>query len=207
MLLRSSVNRLGTTYRCIPLLFGMLLFAFALSLPTLASAQRVGRHRSTVAHSAVTRSTVARSAASAKPLEILGLRPGISLDSVRSVLSEAGVRIREVREDSVSRAFQAPGVKIFVVDSIMCRLTYMRMSFLFEGAQSQLRRLTLTPRASAIATGQTDDVNSVLLLYFGEQWGKPEINFDPPACFKWRTGNIEAKGYIRRGYPIWTLEG
>jgi hypothetical protein len=51
-------------------------------------------------------------------------------------------------------------------------------------------------------------VSDVLLLYFGQGWGKPEIDFDAPVnCFRWREGNIQVRGYIRRGYPLWVLEG
>ena len=142
-----------------------------------------------------------------KPLEILGMRPGITLDSIRKIMKDAGVTIREVREDTLSHSYGAQDVHVYVVDSIICRLTYMRMAFLTD-ASLRLRRLTVTPRESEIAIGASDDIENVLLLYFGQKWGKPELNLDPPLPnFRWRTGNIQLRGFIRRGYPMWVLEG
>ena len=142
-----------------------------------------------------------------KPLEILGIRPGITLDSIRKIMTTAGVTMREVHEDTLSHSFGAQDVHVYVVDSIMCRLTYMRMTFLTD-AGLRLRRLTITPRESEISVGASDDIENVLLLYFGQKWGKPELNLDPPLpTFRWRTGNIQMRGFIRRGYPMWVLEG
>jgi hypothetical protein len=141
------------------------------------------------------------------PLEILGIRPGITLDSIRKIMTAASVTLREVHEDTLSHSFSAQDVHVYVVDSIFCRLTYMRMAFLTD-ASMRLRRLTITPRESEIAIGASDDIENVLLLYFGQKWGKPELNLDPPLPdFRWRTGNIQMRGFIRRGYPMWVLEG
>jgi hypothetical protein len=159
-----------------------------------------------VKHKPVKKPTVAP-VVEATPLEILGIRPGITLDSIRKIMTTAGVTIREVHEDTLSHSFTDNPVQVYVVDSIMCRLTYMRMAFVFDGA-SRLRRLTITPRESSIEIGATDDIENVLLLYFGQKWGKPELNLDPPLpTFRWRTGNIQMRGFIRRGYPMWVLEG
>ncbi|SRR5579883_1974788 len=142
-----------------------------------------------------------------RPLEIFGIRPGISRDSIQRIMTDAGVHLREVREDTLSHTYSDPTVHVLVVDSIICRLTYMRMTFLVD-ASNRLRRLTITPRESSIMIGATDDIENVLLLYFGQKWGKPELNLDPPLPnFRWRTGNIQMRGFIRRGYPMWVLEG
>jgi hypothetical protein len=141
------------------------------------------------------------------PLQLFGIRPGISLDSIRKIMAEAGTLVREVPQDTLTRSFGDQTVKVYVVDSIICRLTYMRMAFVID-ASKRLRRFSITPRESSIALGATDDIENVLLLYFGQKWGKPELNLDPPLPnFRWRTGNIEVRGFIRRGYPIWVLEG
>ena len=141
------------------------------------------------------------------PLQLFGIRPGITLDSIRKVMSDAGATLREVPQDSLTRSYGDQTIKVFVVDSIICRLTYMRMTFLVDGAK-RLRRFSITPRESSIQVGATDDIENVLLLYFGQKWGKPELNLDPPLPnFRWRTGNIEVRGFIRRGYPIWVMEG
>ncbi len=115
--------------------------------------------------------------------------------------------MREVQQDTITHCFADQSVKIYVIDSIYCRLTYMRMSFLFDGTTKRLRRFTMTPRMSSITNGQDDDLMEVLLLYFGQTWGKPELNLEPPANFRWRGGNLEVRGYIKRGYPIWVMEG
>jgi len=141
------------------------------------------------------------------PLQLLGIRPGLTLDSIQKIILPLGIKMREVSEDTLTHCFADPTIKVLVVDSIFCRLTYMRMTFLFESANNRLRRFTITPRASSIAASKTDDVNEVLLLYFGQLWGQPTITFSPPAYFKWRVGNIEAKGFIKRGYPLWVMEG
>jgi hypothetical protein len=133
-----------------------------------------------------------------RSLELLGIRPGISIDSVRKALG-TGVQLREVGEDSLTHSIGDKALHIYLVDSIFCRLTYMRMIFVFDDASRHLRRFAITPRASAIILAQNDDIDAALLLYFGEGWGKPELLFDPPACFKWRTGNIEMRGFIKRG--------
>ncbi|MEO6939722.1 MAG: hypothetical protein ABI444_06240, partial [Candidatus Kapaibacterium sp.] len=152
-------------------------------------------------------SAAASTASPVRPMHILGMRPGLSLDSIRSVIASAGATLREISEDSLTQSFTDHGLKLYVVDSIMCRLTYMRMVFLFDMNSHRLRRLSITPRESSIADGRTDDINSVLLLYFGEQWGTPTIQFDPPAHFTWKTGNLEVRGMIKRGYPLWMMEG
>lgn len=150
----------------------------------------------------------AKSASFVKPINVLGIRPGITFDSVKSIAAVAGVAIRPVEQDTVTNCFADHSVEIYVIDSIYCRLTYMRMSFLVEAATHRVRRFTITPRISSILTGKNDDVSDVLLLYFGQNWGKPELDFDAPVnCFRWRDGNIQVRGYIRRGYPLWVLEG
>ncbi len=141
------------------------------------------------------------------PLGIIGIRPGIGIDSVRAVMKLSGALLREVREDTLSHSYAGTSVHIYVVDSIMCRLTYMRMAFLVD-ASNRIRRLTITPRESSIAVGANDDIANVLLLYFGQTWGKPEISLEPPlAYFRWRTGNLQVRGFIQRGYPMWVMEG
>jgi hypothetical protein len=146
-------------------------------------------------------------AADQHPLQLLGIRPGISLDSIQQVVHDAGAPIREVKEDTLTHSVGDANIHIYVVDSIVCRLTYMRMTFVVD-ASNRLRRLTILPRESAIAVGASDDVENVLLLYFGQGWGKPELSLDPPlAHFEWKTGNIEVRGFIRRGYPMWVMEG
>ena len=141
------------------------------------------------------------------PLQILGIRPGIGIDSIQRIMKDAEVTLREVQQDTLTHCFADQSIHIYVVDSIICRLTYMRMSFLVDD-KNRLRRFTITPRESSIAVGATDDIEDVLLLYFGQTWGKPELNLDPPLPnFKWRTGNIEVRGFIKRGYPIWVMEG
>jgi hypothetical protein len=142
-----------------------------------------------------------------KPLHLLGIRPGIMLDSIQRVIRDAGAPIREVKVDSMTKSFGDVNVHVYVVDSIICRLTYMRMVFVVDGS-NRLRRLTITPRASSIAVGASDDVENVLLLYFGQSWGKPELTLEPPlAHFRWKSGNIDVRGFIRRGYPMWVMEG
>jgi hypothetical protein len=142
------------------------------------------------------------------PLHLLGIRPGVSLDSVEHLLQASAVAWREASNDTLTRNYGDKSIKLFIVDSIFCRLTYMRFVFVFEAQTARLRRLSITPRFSAIQAGRTDDLSEVLLLYFGQGWGKPEIQLDlAPAQFRWYHGNIEVKGFIRRGYPLWTLEG
>lgn len=143
----------------------------------------------------------------AGPLQLLGIRPGLTLDSLQKIMLPLGIKMREVSQDTLTHCFADQSIKILIVDSIFCRLTYMRMCFLVESENNRLRRFTITPRESSINLGKTDDVNEVLLLYFGQQWGNPDISFFPPAYFKWRLGNIEAKGFIKRGYPLWVMEG
>ena len=41
------------------------------------------------------------------PLEILGIRPGITLDSIRKIMTAVGVTLREVREDTLSHSYAA----------------------------------------------------------------------------------------------------
>lgn len=143
----------------------------------------------------------------AGPLQIIGIRPGLHLDSIQRIIAPLGIHMREVAQDTLTHCFADQSIKIYIVDSIYCRLTYMRMSFLFDGTTLQLRRFTITPRESSIADGKTDDINEVLLLYFGQTWGKPEMSLAPPAYFRWRVGNIETRGFIKRGYPLWVMEG
>lgn len=141
------------------------------------------------------------------PLHILGIRPGLQLDSIQRVLKDASAPIREVKDDTLTRSFSDANVHVYVVDSVVCRLTYMRMVLVVDGAK-RLRRLTITPRYSSILVGASDDVETALLLYFGQTWGKPELSLDPPQPqFRWKTGNIEVRGFIRRGYPMWVMEG
>lgn len=181
-------------------------FLIFLTLTTLlltahtADAQRAKKHPAK-------KMTAAETVAEYHPLHLLGIRPGISLDSIRRVLHDAGAPIREVKEDTLTHSYGDASVHVYVVDSIICRLTYMRMVFVTDAA-NRLRRLSITPRVSSIAIGASDDVENVLLLYFGQTWGKPELTLEPPlAHFRWKTGNIEVRGFIRRGCPLWVLEG
>jgi hypothetical protein len=183
-------------------MFRSFLILVLVATPCLVMAQQTNpaKHKASKKH-------VATPVVEENPLEILGMRPGITLDSIRRIMKDAGVTLREVHEDTLSHSFGAQDVHVYVVDSIMCRLTYMRMAFLTD-ASFRLRRLTITPRVSEIALGASDDIENVLLLYFGQKWGKPELNLDPPLpVFRWRTGNIQMRGFIRRGYPMWILEG
>src|SRR4051794_32426135 len=66
------------------------------------------------------------------PLQIFGIRPGVSLDSIRKLIKEAGTVLREVPQDTLTRSFGDQTVKVYVVDSIICRLTYMRMVFIVD---------------------------------------------------------------------------
>jgi hypothetical protein len=91
---------------------------------------------------------VAKEVVSAKPINVLGIRPGITLDSVKSVAAQAGVTLRRVTQDSITNCFADQSVEIYVIDSIYCRMTYMRMSFLVEAATHRVRRFTITPRES-----------------------------------------------------------
>ncbi len=157
---------------------------------------------------ALQKSHVVKSVVVENPLEIFGIRPGISFDSVNYLMRASSATMREVHgEDSISRSYSDNPAHVYVVDSLICRLTYMRMAFVFDGA-NRLRRLTITPRESSIEVGASDDIENVLLLYFGQNWGKPELELAPPLpMFHWRTGNIDVRGFIRRGYPMWVLEG
>jgi hypothetical protein len=139
--------------------------------------------------------------------QLLGIRPGLLLDSVQRAFSANQAMLKEVPQDTLTNCFADNSIRIFVIDSIFCRLTYMRMSFLFDNSTGRLRRFTITPRASSIFAGRNDGVLETLLLYFGKGWGTPAIALDPPAHFRWRVGNIEVRGYIKREYPIWVLEG
>ncbi len=181
----------------------VLLFAVpALAMTPIAMSQQ----KKPAKHKPVKKQTVTP-VVEAAPLEILGMRPGITMDSVRKIMTTAGSALREVREDTLSHSFGGQDVHVYVLDSIFCRLTYMRMAFLAD-ASMRLRRITITPRVSEITVGASDDIENVLLLYFGQKWGKPELNLDPPLpTFRWRTGNIQLRGFIRRGYPMWVLEG
>jgi hypothetical protein len=178
----------------------LLLLLVAVPCTAAAQSKRALKHPPA-------KTVVAETPTEDNPLEIFGIRPGISFDSVRRIMTVAGAAMRDVHEDTLSHSYMDNPVHVYVVDSIICRLTYMRMAFIFDGA-NRLRRLTITPRESAIAVGATDDIENVLLLYFGQKWGKPELNLDPPLpTFRWRTGNIQMRGFIRRGYPMWVLEG
>lgn len=142
------------------------------------------------------------------PLHLMGIRPGVSFDSVRNLLVASGVPWRESSIDTLTRNYGDKSIKLFVVDSIFCRLTYMRFAFVFDAQTLRLRRLSITPRLSSILVGRNDDLSEVLLLYFGQGWGKPEVQLDlAPPHFRWYRGNIEVRGFIRRGYPLWTIEG
>jgi hypothetical protein len=177
------------------------LLVLVLILPIAAFGQRKPRKAPPTA-------AAPKPAVLAKPINVLGIRPGVTLDSVKSIAAVAGVTLRAVDQDTVTNCFADHSVEIYVIDSIYCRLTYMRMSFLVEASTHRVRRFTITPRISSILIGKDDDVSDVLLLYFGQNWGRPEIDFDAPVnCFRWRDGNIQVRGYIRRGYPLWVLEG
>lgn len=178
-----------------------------LALLMLISAPSLGRAQSHAAYSKRKAALTPNVPMILPPLQILGVRPGISLDSVQRLVKAAGVTLRDVPQDTLTNCFADRGLRIAVVDSIMCRLTWMRMSFLFDAGSNRLRRLTITPRTTAIDAGQSDDLNTTLLLFFGQLWGKPEINFDPPACFKWHLGNSDVRGFIKRGFPMWVIEG
>ena len=186
-------------------MFRFIPIGFILSLPIVILAQNNAQVPKTPSHKPA--KSVASPAAIYNPLQLFGIRPGISIDSVQHIMKDAAVTIREVQQDTLTNCFADHSIHIYVVDSILCRLTYMRMTFLIDEA-NHLRRFTITPRESSIAIGATDDLEVALLLYFGQIWGKPEINLDPPLPnFRWRTGNIEVRGFIRRGYPIWVMEG
>jgi hypothetical protein len=141
-------------------------------------------------------------------VHILGLRPGITFDSVSSVIKAIDGKWREVKIDTLTRNFGDASIRIMVLDSIYVRFAYMRMAFVFENNTNRLRRISLTPRLSSVEADREDDLSEILLLYFGQTWGKPEIQLDlTPAHYRWSRGNIEVKGYIRRGYPLWVIEG
>ena len=189
----------------------LLLLLLLVTVPCAVSAQtrRPVKHRALKQGAAKGIGHDARAAESSDdhPLELFGIRPGITFDSVTNIMAAAATTLREVREDTISHSYTDNPAHVYVVDSIICRLTYMRMAFVFDGS-NRLRRLTITPRESSIAVGATDDIENVLLLYFGQEWGKPELDLNPPLpVFHWRTGNIELRGFIRRGYPMWVLEG
>jgi hypothetical protein len=141
-------------------------------------------------------------------VHILGLRPGITFDSVNTVIKAIDGKWREVKIDTLTRNFGDANIRIMVLDSIYVRFAYMRMAFVFENNTNRLRRISLTPRLSSVEADRDDDLSEILLLYFGQTWGKPEIQLDlTPAHYRWSRGNIEVKGYIRRGYPLWVIEG
>jgi hypothetical protein len=142
------------------------------------------------------------------PVHILGMRPGITMDSVKKVMTLIDAKWREVPLDTISRSYGDKSVKVFVLDSVYVRFGYMRMAFVFDQQTDRLRRISITPRLSSILAGRNDDLTEILLLYFGQTWGKPDIQLDlTPAYYKWSRGNTEVKGYIRRGFPLWVLEG
>src|SRR5665213_1017550 len=181
----------------------LVLIFLLVSMPCAASAQTKRPVKHAAKARAAAKARVAENLAEEKPLEIFGIRPGISFDSVQRIMTPAGATLRDVHEDTLSHSYMDNPVHVYVVDSIICRLTYMRMAFVFDGS-NRLRRLTITPRESSISVGATDDIENVLLLYFGQGWGKPELDLDPPLpVFRWRTGNIQLRGFIRRGYPMW----
>lgn len=152
--------------------------------------------------------SVSKPAPSYPPIHILGLRPGITFDSALQVMKNIAVVWREVTLDTMTRTFSDKSLRIMVADSIYVRFAYIRMAFVFETSTSRLRRISLTPRLSSVAMDRDDDLNEILLLYFGQSWGKPEIQLDlTPAQYRWVRGNIEVKGFIRRGYPLWVIEG
>lgn len=142
------------------------------------------------------------------PVHILGLRPGITYDSVERIINTIDGKWREVPIDTLTRNFGDKAIKILVMDSIYVRFTYMRMAFVFDVTTNRLRRISITPRMSSIQAERDDDLSEILLLYFGQSWGKPEIQLDlTPAHYRWSRGNTEVKGMIRRGYPLWIIEG
>src|ERR1035437_3885577 len=122
-------------------------FLILLTLSTLlcatqpAGAQRPKKHPAP-------KKTAAETLAEYHPLYLLGIRPGISLDSIQRVIHDAGAPMREVKEDTLTHSFGDQTVHVFVVDSIICRLTYMRMVFVVDAAK-RLRRLSITPRVSS----------------------------------------------------------
>ncbi|MFI5202681.1 MAG: hypothetical protein ACHQNE_09865 [Candidatus Kapaibacterium sp.] len=184
----------------------LVLFLLLVSVPSVASAQTKRPIKHHAPKSVATKVHAAENS-DEHPLEIFGIRPGITFDSVKNIMTAAASALHELREDTISHSYTDNPAHVYVVDSIICRLTYMRMAFVFDGS-NRLRRLTITPRESSIAVGATDDIENVLLLYFGQEWGKPELDLNPPLpVFRWRTGNIELRGFIRRGYPMWVLEG
>lgn len=142
------------------------------------------------------------------PVHLLGMRPGLTKDSIEKVLTAAGTAWREVTLDTITRSYSDKTVKVYLLDSIYCRFTYMRMVFVFDEQTQRLRRISITPRQSSIIEGRSDDVAEILLLYFGQTWGRPEVQLDlTPAQFKWHRGNLDVRGFIRRGYPLWVIEG
>jgi hypothetical protein len=141
-------------------------------------------------------------------VHILGLRPGITFDSVATVIKDINGKWHEVKIDTLTRNFGDNSIKIMLLDSIYVRFAYIRMAFVFENNTGRLRRISMTPRMSSVMADRDDDLSEILLLYFGQTWGKPEIQLDlTPAHYRWHRGNIEVKGYIRRGYPLWVIEG
>jgi hypothetical protein len=202
-------------YHRIHSVFVLLLIAasFSLSLPTGLFAQ-ASKGAKPVRKPAPAKPAAPKAAPlkagvfAGTPLHLIGIRPGVSMDSIQRIIQDAGVTMREVKQDTLTRCFADQSIHIYVIDSIIVRLTYMRMSFLVDRTTNRLRRFTITPRESSIMLGQDDDLEPVLLLYIGQTWGKPEINLDPPLpFFRWRTGNIETRGFIKRGYPVWVMEG
>ena len=183
-----------------------LLVCTFLLLPAMSGVAQVSKRHSRSAAAASALEKMNQRTES-NPLQLLGIRPGISLDSLRTVARVAGVALREVKEDTLSRTYGGAPLKVYLLDSVFCRLTYMRFAVLIDGA-SRVRRLTITPRESSIMDGLNDDIDPALLLYFGQGWGKPEIELAPPVpTFRWRDGNIQVRGFIRRGFPMWVMEG
>jgi hypothetical protein len=185
----------------------ILLFFVLLSLSTDLCAQSKPAKPGTK-QAAKPKSKSTKPAVQYPPVHILGLRPGITFDSVETVLKTVAGKWREVKLDTLTRNFGGNGIKIMVLDSIYVRFAYMRMAFVFENNTGRLRRISVTPRLSSVIADRDDDLSEILLLYFGQTWGKPEIQLDlSPAHYRWHRGNIEVKGYIRRGYPLWVIEG
>jgi hypothetical protein len=190
------------------MLFRLILFICMLAITGDAPAQSANSKTPSKSSNSGKTKPATKPAHVYPPVHILGLRPGITFDSASRVMKNIAVDWREVTIDTMTRNFSDKSIRIMVADSIYVRFAYMRIAFIFEASTNRLRRISLTPRMSSVAMDRDDDLNEILLLYFGQTWGKPEIQLDlTPAQYRWIRGNIEVKGYIRRGYPLWVIEG
>ncbi|HET6512333.1 MAG TPA: hypothetical protein VFH43_09080 [Candidatus Kapabacteria bacterium] len=187
------------------------LFALLLIIAPLAASAQVSGHRPQQTKPKPAKpgaKPAVKPAPSYPTVHILGLRPGITYDSVERVIKTIDGKWREVQIDTLTRNFGDKAIKIMVLDSIYVRFAYMRMAFVFDVTSNRLRRISITPRMSSILGDRDDDLSEILLLYFGQTWGKPEIQLDlTPAHYRWSRGNTEVRGMIRRGYPLWIIEG